>query len=324
MLTKRLRCQAAFSMIELIFVIIVLGIVSSITSQIVASVYDSYLTQRAIHRSSTQTELAALQLANRLAYSIPGTVIGRNNSLTPDFWALEDIPAGSTDYTTLEWIGYDADGFGAVIDADLRPTWSGYADVNNSTINALTTTGSRLTQANTIINNLRANGSGTTIADAAILFPSNYTAYTIGYFGGLNANDIHPVAGVGDDTTLNLDATATGTRDIKEHYKLAWSAYAVVPVRLTDAQAVARGFNDTNCAGSITDCLWDLQLVYDYQPWDGERLSANNGTQVTLLRNVSVFKFTGSGGTIRFKICQRESVGGQYSINTCKEKAVIR
>ncbi|MFT7880515.1 MAG: prepilin-type N-terminal cleavage/methylation domain-containing protein [Sulfurimonas sp.] len=320
---QQIQQRAAFSMIELIFVIMVLGIVASIGSQIIAKVYDSYLTQRALYRSSVKTELAATQLANRLAYSIPGTVIGRNDSLAPDFYALEDIPVGETDYTTLEWIGYDADGFGtsATNTASMVPVWSGYADVNAPTTNldALTTPGSRLSQVNTIIGNLRRNGSTTAIGDTAILFPGTYSAYTIGYSGGAGAADIHPVSGNNGDTIINLEHK--GSRDIKEHYKLAWTAYAIVPVEVTNTQdKIDRGFQ----AG---DKLWDLVLHYDYQPWANPPETLGNvqvGQRYVLLRNVSAFKFTGSGNTIRFKICQRESIGGTYSINTCKEKAVIR
>lgn len=317
---KQIQKRSAFSMIELIFVIMVLGIVSSIGSQIIANVYDSYITEKALYKSSMKTELAAVQLANRLAYSIPNTVIARNDAaVAPDlkFYALEDVPVGYTNYETLEWIGYDADGFGttATNAVSMIPVWSGYADVNApaTTVNSLSTPASRLTSLNTIIGNLRPFGSGTNSGDAAVLFPGNYSAYTIGYALGLNANNINPLDPanpIAADTILNFAPRAN--RDIKEHYKLAWTAYAIVPVPVNP---LARGFN----AG---DQLWDLELRYDYQPWLGESL--NNAPRFVLIRNVSAFKFSGSGDTIRFKICQRENIGETYSINTCKEKAVIR
>ncbi|MCW8821398.1 MAG: prepilin-type N-terminal cleavage/methylation domain-containing protein, partial [Sulfurovum sp.] len=62
--------RTAFSMLELIFVIIILGIVSSIGAEIIAQVYESYIVQRATHRSSIKTELAATQIANRLTYAV--------------------------------------------------------------------------------------------------------------------------------------------------------------------------------------------------------------------------------------------------------------
>ncbi len=293
-------------MLELVFVITILGIVSSIGSQIIVQVYDSYITQRSTHRSSLKTELAATQLVNRLAYSIPGTVIGRKDAATFD--AIEDIPIGTTDYMILEWISADSDSFGAITATTAlgrRPVWSGYADLPASTVDSLSTPGSRLTKLNGIIGALSPSGSG--IDDAAIIFPGA-TAHSVGFTEATRSTaNIHPVSAAAADTTLTLDAKAN--RTIKEHYKLAWSAYAVEP------------FNEHTMPG-VTGSVWDLRLWYDYQPWDGE--SYTDGSNTILIRNVSVFKFTGSGNTIRLKICQKENIGDTYSINTCKEKAVIR
>jgi prepilin-type N-terminal cleavage/methylation domain-containing protein len=322
---QTLRHKKAFSMIEVVFVIVVLGIVASIGSQIIVQVYESYIMQRAVHRSHIKTELAITQLVNRLTYSIPRTVIARKDGADADFLPIESIPAGDLDHTTLEWIGYDNDGFSAVgtsptTGAKRRPAWSGYADVIASSKDLISTPGSRLDALNTIINNLSKNASGTTnsgIANSAILFPDTYDTYTVGYAGGISAENIHPVLS-GTDTTLTLDPIdANESRTVKEHYKLAWTAYAVVPVALTEAELHDRGFDDID----VGDGLWDLRLYYDYQPWEGERYS--NGKNRILIRNVSVFNFTGSGSSIRLKICQRENIGG-ITINSCKEKAVIR
>jgi len=66
--------RSALTMIELIFVIVILGIVSSIGAEIIANTYESYIIQRAEYRASMKTELALNQIANRLRYAIPGTV----------------------------------------------------------------------------------------------------------------------------------------------------------------------------------------------------------------------------------------------------------
>ena len=298
-------------MLELVFVILILGIVASIGSQIIVQVYESYITQRALYRSSTKTELAATQLANRLAYSIPGTIIGRqDDNIT--FRAIENIPIGSTTYKTLEWISADADSFGAITattNLGRRPVWSGYCDVDASTLDSLSTPGSRLSKLSAIINNLSPTTKG--IGNTAVLFPSTYTARTVGFAGtGSNNSDIHPVSGATTDENLTLATRGVGVgRTIKEHYKLAWSSYALKPI-------------NPHVMPGTTGTVFDLQLWYDYQPWNGE--SYTNGNSVILIRNVSVFRFTGSGNTVRFKICQRENIGEGITTNTCKEKAVIR
>lgn len=309
---QTLRHKKAFSMVELVFVIVVLGIVASIGSQIIVQVYESYIMQRAVHRSSIKTELAITQLVNRLTYSLPRTVIARNGA---NFLPIESIPAGDNVHTTLEWIAYDNDGFSAVdtsptTGAGRRPAWSGYADVTASSIDALSTPGSRLSALDTIIKNLSKNAGGVAnsgIANSAILFPDTYDAYTVGYAGGISAENIHRVSGQTGDTVLDLVNKAS--RTVKEHYKLAWTAYAIVPE------------NQHTMPGTEGD-VWDLRLYYDYQPWENE--SYTNGKSQLLIRNVSVFNFTGSGSSIRLKLCQRENVGTGVTVNSCKEKAVIR
>ncbi len=300
--TKHTNHKPGFTMLELIFVIVILGIVASIGSQIIVQVYESYLTQRAVHRSSIKTELAAVQISNRLTYSITGTIIGRKAA--NDFRAIENIPIGTTDYEILEWISADEDSFGAI-----GPAWSGYCDVNASSKDSLSTPGSTLSSLNAIISNLSTSTPATGIGNSAILFPSSYTARTVGFWDGAagDTDGIHPVSGRTGDTTLLLDTKTA--RTIKEHYKLAWSAYAIVPT-------------NPHVMPNTTGTVYDLELWYDYQPWEGEAYT--DGSNTVLIRNISVFKFTGSANTIRFKICQRENIGGNYTINTCKEKAVIR
>ena len=50
-------------MLELIFVIIILGIIASIASELIAKVYESYILQRAQYKANMKTELAAKQIA---------------------------------------------------------------------------------------------------------------------------------------------------------------------------------------------------------------------------------------------------------------------
>lgn len=286
----RYRQRNAFSMLELVFVIAILGIVSSIGAEVIAKVYDSYIVERATHRSSIKTELAATQIANRLAYAVPGTVIGRKAA---GYVGIDDLDA--SDYTILQWIGSDNDSFSAYA----KPGWSGFADIGleatATTATNLSTPGSDLAKTNTIISSL----GGVGISDAAIFFPTTFNVTNIGYDADISG--LIPVTGGAGE---NLAVALTG-RTILEHYKLAWSSYAIVPSAVN------------------ADGTYDLSLHYNFQPWKtGE--SYTTGSQQILLRNVSVFRFTGSPNTIRFKICQQEKITNTYTITTCKEKAVIR
>ena len=296
--------RTAFSMLELVFVIVVLGIVASIGAEIIAQVYESYIVQRATHRSSVKTELAATQIANRLTYAVPGTVIGRISQTDPTYRAIDDLDAET--YKVMQWMGYDADSFGAHTSAaNRKPGWSGLCDIDDSNITSIDTPGSELALTDDIIKNLSNNTRS--LADAALFFASTYIPTTISY--GADSSGLSNVAS-GAGETMILDAPTT-TRNISELYKLSWSSYAVVPVQR----------DGSVCTDPATQ-VCDLHLRYNFQPWNG--LTYANAASIVLLRNVTVFRFTGSGNTVRFKICQRENIGDDFNITTCKEKAVIR
>ena len=279
--------KKAFTMIELIFVIVILGIISSIASELIAKVYDGYIVQRAQHRASIKTELAAVMIANRLAAAIPGTVV-RKSSLG-DTTATNITEAGVAVDNILQWVSADVDSFntmdtGAFTGTTRRPGWNGFCDVDawitagKST--TISTPGSNLGLATTIINKL-SNG-GKTLADAELYFHSPSL--------GLLRNSV--ASGTGETITLDTAPTT-----VVEQYKLAWTSYALV----------ADG---------------DLTLYYNFAPIIGQTFPSTTAKQV-LLRNISTFEFRGDGRTIRFKLCVHEDIGLDYNITICKEKAVF-
>ena len=305
------KTKPAFSMLELIFVIVILGIISSIGSELIAKVYSNYIVQRGAHKSSSKTDLAATQIANRLSYSIPNTIIAINpaGSVTaPGPNSIESLESLiDADATILQWIGSDHDSFNA-------GGWHGFVDVNISLALTIETPGSNLTLANTIINNVTSGGLNT----SAIFFPNTYGTHNIGY-GLNNIGDILDITGLTTITgftspdTIKVTDLSIDSKTIREHYKIASSAYAIVPLK-----------KDGTTICTVTDFPCDLVLRYNFQPWQGENYNHANASSKLLIRNISAFRFTGSGSTIRFKICQEENIGGDYNITTCKEKAVIR
>lgn len=332
--------KKAFSLIEVIFVLVILGIVASLSSQIIVQVYENYITQRAIYNVSTKTELVANQIVNRLTYRIQGSTISKqhqnflNNKLsgTPaaiaadDWLPLKDIPTGE-EYTSIEWIGYDNDSFSA----RQNPAWSGIADYENASRNAFTTPGSNLGDTATIMSNLSGGQVNLTTTPAAILFAQDDNYYTdtaeynpqcMGLIREVDANTscIFPVLQSGADG-LNFTRAQdpnNGTvlpKIITERYKMAWSAYAIAP---EDRDG------DANNDGIDDDGLYDLVLYYNYQPWNGESYMDDTTPRSTLMRNVTIFKFSENGGVINFKLCASENIGQDFNVTTCKQKVVIR
>ncbi len=303
-------------MLELVFVIVILGIVASIGSSLIVQVYESYIVQRALHRTSAKAELAAMQISNRLTYRISSSAIGRKlpTGTPPNkYLPLDQVP--DDDYKILEWIGYDNDSFSA----QSTPGWSGFCDVNVSSRTAISTPGSNLDDATNgaiaIIAHLDGN-----IADAAIVFAGHEYSPTKNYIancmGFSDYTCITPISGVGT-TSITIEDNNPGSKVITDQYKLVWSAYAVVPTQVTGSNLTDRGFD----SGAT---IYDLALHYNYQPWDTNSSSSYaDGSSSPLVTNVESFRFIGKGDTIRFKICVIESIG-DANITSCKEKAVIR
>ncbi len=286
--------RKAFTLLELIFVIVILGIVSSIGAEIIANIYESYILQRAQHRASLKTELASTQIANRLRYAIPGTIYRIKND-----YSYESIDSGfstgaiGTDYIGLQWVAYDGDSFEAISGSAStgkarRPGWSGFCDIDNSSKNLINTPGSNLELTNKIIENLSHNAAGAVtkhLSDAVIFFPGDSTAHTIA----------SATSTASYENNITLD---NANRTLVEHYKLAWTSYALV---------IEGG---------------DLNLYYNFNPVPASDYRTNSYSSL-LMRGISTFKFKGAGRTIRFKICKQENIGEDFNITSCKEKAVF-
>jgi len=272
--------KRAFTMLELIMVIVILGIVSSIASELIAQVYQSYIIQGAQHHSSLKTELTALQIANRISASIPGTVFRIKTDGTYESVQSPMVSSGDS-YKGLQWVGSDMDGFNFYDATDTKVGWSGFCDVQASTSTAISTPGSSLSDVSTIITNL----AGGTLPNHS---PSLYFAYQ---------PDYHDISSLATDDSIAL--SGTGATNISEHYKIAWSSYALV---------IENG---------------DLYLYYHLPPIPQVSLTTAGVKKSLLMRKVSTFKFQGNDGTMRFKICKDELIGQDFNITSCKEKAVF-
>lgn len=332
--------KKGFTLLEVIIVIVILGIVSSIGSSVIAQVYESYIVQRSVHNASIKTELAINQLTNRLTFRMNRSLLARvpgQTGLAPaQATSLSGITlANAQTHTALEWIGYENDGFSA----QYPPKWSGFCDLNSSNFTRIVTRGSRLTSTSAtnpseqeILNNLSRSS---TAPDPAIQFmgPSSYrtgfTYNTICMYQSGASGCMFPVS-LTNNNTLTFNASGNigdrinGQMIYSEFYQLAASAYAVVPIRDTSAGPMGAngGSMIARDAANPGVEVWDLYLFADYQPWNGQNYT--NGSRSLLAKNVSVFRFREEVGSIRVKICSVEQISQTDMISICKEKAVIR
>jgi len=297
--------RAAFTMIELVMVIVVMGIVASIGSDIIVNLYENYIKTRAINRLQTQSELVLNQIAKRLESRVKDSVIARQSG-SANFLNYVTLTDANDSYQILEWIGKDTESFNGI----KNPGWSGFIDLDNpqSTNPNLKTIGSELNTTNAIIKALSNNQvsllQGDGLQKPAIIFKGN-SIFNLDDFGwnGVDGNYTHKVSyTAGSNDILNFEEANKPT-EIFEQYDLAWSAYAIVP------------------EGNQND--FNLTLHYNYQPWENERYDQNTTSKSVLIEHASTFKFTKIGDTIRLKLCIHDNnQSGNYDFAFCKEKVV--
>ncbi|MDQ7059830.1 MAG: prepilin-type N-terminal cleavage/methylation domain-containing protein [Sulfurimonas sp.] len=171
----------AFTMLELVFVIVIIGILGKFGVEFIAKAYKSFIFTSVNHNLQSNSAMAVEVIASRLQYRIKDSIIARRPSNPPlatdPFDALADVNNTiAAQYTVLEWISADIDGFRG----DSKPYWSGIADVDNPAVlpppitNLLISPETNTTAINNLIQILSDDGNvgtpPTTIANAALYF----------------------------------------------------------------------------------------------------------------------------------------------------------
>jgi len=313
------RYKKAFTLLELIFVIVVLGIVLGIVAEIVAKMYGGYIEAKTNDRLQSKTELAAQQIANRLSYRVNPTVVATDGTNRVELKNYDETT--HSNYTILEWIGRDFVGFRGKFDGTMyAPAWSGFIDLYHSNTNAtgFTTPSTRPQTLNELLNAQsfgKVSLMGASKNRPAVIFRGRMDDFDIErYYNNVVDNNssshyVYPVECVPagcDDSNPRLKFvrnysdgnSASHSITLYEHYDFVWSAYALVP------------------EGD------QLVLHYNYQPWLGERYDDASTSRAVLLDGLQTFRFTQVGEVIRVKVCASESDGDQ-NLTVCKEKAIL-
>ena len=305
----------AFTMIELIFVIVIMGIIGKFGVEFLAQAYQSFIFSKVNHTlqstSGISLELIAAKLQNRIKDSVIARV-----GISGAAVSIGSADGSSTDYTVLEWIGSDYEGFRGNSSGSVpyNPNWSGIIDVNHllSTTTNLVSPETNTTAIDNMIDVLSYGNAS--IANAALYFiGSNSVAPTdYGWDSVAAMTDqtkaMHPVTSTAVAIDQFLPSVGNfGGVDVYEYYQLAWTAYAIVYE-----------------AGP--DNLGTLRLYWNYQPWEGETIDKAKSDAV-IMENVSTFQFISIGDILKIQVCTKSTIitgdndGDGYSL--CKEKTVL-
>ncbi len=301
----------AFTMIELIFVIVIMGIIGQFGAEFLAQSYNSFIYSKVNNVLQANSAMAVETISSRLQYRIKNSLIARKSS-DGSLLAIQSA-GGLSDYNILEWVAADIEGFRG----DTLPYWSGIIDMDASDSTFLLSPNTNTDDIDDLISSLSYGDSG--VNDAALFFIGSTNNVRTDYSWDNTAGPIttqgmamHPIKQ--DSTQLNRflpvqgHATGAGADNsfsgeyVYEYYQLAWTAYAV---GISD-------YDDGNKTGT-------LKLFYDYQPWQGEEYT--DGKSAIIMENVSSFQFTSSGTVLKIQVCVNNELLEDYSL--CKEKTIF-
>ena len=291
----------AFTMIELIFVIVIMGILGKFGTEFLATAYKGFIFSKINNNLQEKSASAIEFITKRLESRIKTSVIARNTA-TGTINYVNGSGLSDTNATVLEWIATDIDSFRG----NSTALWSGVIDLDpaTSSITNLVSPTSNFNAVSSLIKTLSPTDK--TLAGAAIYFiTAPTTTNPWGYGGAINdqTQTLHPITLGANANELAPFVSDFNTVEIYEYYKLVTTAYAV---ELGDYDEVEK--------------IGNLYLYYDYRPWLGETFD-NDGTKVLLAENINTFRFRGTGSLIKIQICAKSDLPNEeYAL--CKEKTV--
>ena len=290
--------KKAFTLIELILVIVILAILSLIGTNIYTNVYKNYLTSKIVDEVEDKTQLALDQIASRLSDRVKQATIGRKSS-NPNNIVLVYDSRLEHDHDILEWIGQSTQSrnlAGANVDSSIG--WSGFLDMGRYENNKSILIGGRLSAATEVIDSISDSGS----QNLAMIFQGISTNQEVGYgFRGENPDKIMVFNMPNNGARITLARNYMGG-EISDRYQIAHSAYAIVPEN------------------------GNLYLYYDYRPWIGQ--TYRDGKKSLLVENITLFRFRGfSASGMDLKLCvnagaQNHGVTDNRFV-VCKTKVVF-
>lgn len=301
------KLRRAFTLIELIIVIVVMGIVAKFGIELLIRAYDYYIANLAENRFQVQSEVAVEQIAARLRYRIPGSeVVSFDGGAATSAASAADDPTANA--VIFQWIGYDIDGWHGD-GSSVLPTWSGLIDLNatmplaNTTLSTPETNVTRINDMITALSPKRAAGTWTGNGFGLFFInDANFNVSTGFGWDGAAINDqthtTHPVNVINDNQLVATNGNFSG-QNIYEFYKLSWTAYALVH----------------NRSGTLT-------LYYDYRPWNGDTYAS--GSSAVLMEHVDGFRVQSLGDAFKVHVCIRDDkLFNEGAFSICKEKTVF-
>jgi Tfp pilus assembly major pilin PilA len=349
--------KKSFTLIEAVIVIVVLGILATITSKILVKVYENYLYSKELNKLSYQTDLILNKLAAKLSFRVANSVIAVECNITNDdcyrgniysFKALSSITSDIDKYKVLEWLGKDIYAKRGMWNSTLQrvvPGYSGFVDLNQTTSSAFGDE-YNITTPYSYFGYVKEIDSNWTEAYGirGDVFDNNYTVlifsgpddrgdfldinHSYGYYENKYPSNkamrvfhiYNPPKSIFNDTTgySRLNIKAIDESNSTTVYEKYYLINSAYAI-------VPRCNKDKN--GNCVD--YNLTLFYNYYPWNKQAYydvgGGKEANHSLLAAHITQFKFREENGVLRIFICvDNPNIKiNNEPITVCKEKVVF-
>ncbi|MBD3810149.1 MAG: type II secretion system protein [Sulfuricurvum sp.] len=283
---KSMKQHAGFTMIELLFVIVIMGIVGGLALEAIRQYYEGIYRTEEYSKRVAQADQMLEQIAHYFEIAISDSIIRLDENNLTGCYGIPETGDDNNDYT-IAFVSVDQDGMRGFWDGTRwRPGWSrdGVAGINT-----LFSADANYTAMNNLSPLAASNTSRAAIFRSEGLGEGDNECERFGWESGGNTNNVYArIVSVDSDTNLTLDKNLNISGQAKRTYVMR-TAYAL---RARDGE-----FN----------------IYSGFEPWNNERydsaparLLGENVTHFTILYdNANTAMNSNVGNIYTLKICVR-------------------
>ena len=338
--------KKAFTLIELIVVLIIMGILATIAVEILLKVSKNYVISKAQNRLVFEEDLVINKIAAKLENRIPNSVIATECNVTNNdckngnvkgFISLQNLTENNAyKYPVIEWLAKDIYSRRGEWNSSFKrvlPGWAGFVDLKKTEKNAnddynITIPYSKMS----VIEEIDGNRTKTWGIDGYNnVFENNLSVLIFSGPDGRGAfNDINHSYGWYETLYPNNKAQKVfgivkTIQDDRSHTKIR-----IKTIDDTNDTTVYEGFFIVKGADAIVPVYnkntqdYNLTFIQNYYPWKDENYT--DGNRSLLAAHVVQFKFRQEGGMMGIYLCIQDpkvDVGNNQKLTICKEKVVF-
>jgi len=340
--------KKSFTLVELLVVLIIMGILATIATEILLKVYKSYAISRATEKLVYKTDLIINEIAAKLQNRIPNSVIAdecnaTNNSCRDGnisgFISINNLtPENAYKYPVIEWIGKDYYSRRGEWNSTFKmniPGWSGFVDLDKTQINNVNTGDYNITipfSKMSIIQNMEGNWSQCWgIEGSDNVFANELSVLIFSGPAGKGAfNDINDSYGWWETKYPNNKAQKVYKIEKIINDDINNTKIRIKAINDDNESTVYEGFFISNGADAIVPVYnsdtkdFNLTFIQNYFPWKDQNYTDGNSS--LLATHVTQFKFKEMNGYLVIYLCIQDpnvKIEDNKFLTMCKEKVVF-